>query len=264
MADEIDPLAARLGLMLDIPRPAAGRLSEARAWSEKFTGTSRVVAEELAALGAAADDDLVTIPDGRKVLAVEYVALMTFASANQISEWTLWRRVKRGRSGRVTVVGEFHWRGVTDITALAGCTKIKRLYLDGNHIADISALARCRDLRHLWLGTNRITDISALASCAKLDTLSLANNRITDISALAGCSRLITLNLQGNRLTDISGLTSLRRLGWLYLGHNQITDISALERCRRLRCVSVRSNPLAEGSEEVMVKLHERGVTVDY
>ena len=77
MADEIDPLAARLGLIVDYPRDTAGRLPEA--WVEKFTGTSRLVAEELAAAGAAADDDLVTIPDGRKLLAVEYLALMTFA-----------------------------------------------------------------------------------------------------------------------------------------------------------------------------------------
>ena len=84
-----------------------GRPSEA--WVEKFAGTTRLIAEELAALGAAADNDLITIPDGRKVLAVDYVALMTFAYANQIDEWTLWRMVKRGRSGRVTAVREFLW-----------------------------------------------------------------------------------------------------------------------------------------------------------
>ena len=262
MADEIDPLAARLGLIVDSPRHAAGRLPEV--WSEKFTGTSRLLAEELAALGALADDDLVTIPDGRKLLAVEYLALMTFAYANQMTEWTLWRRVKRGRSGRVTAVGEFYWRRVTDITALASCTKIKALYLTGNDIADISALASCRELRSLWLGTNRITDISSLAGCGKLDTLSLENNGIADISALTGCARLTTLNLQGNRLIEISGLASCGRLSRLYLGDNQITDISALERCTRLRWVSLRDNPLAEGSKEVIAKLRARGVQVDY
>ena len=195
MADEIDPLAVRMGLILDYPRNTAG----SEAWVEKFTGTSRIVAEELAAAGAAADDDLITIPDGRKLLAVEYLALMTFAYANQMTEWTLWRRVKRGRSGRVAAVGEFYWRRLTDITALASCTKIKALYFTGNDIADISALASCGELRSLWLGTNRITDISALAGCGKLDTLSLENNEITDISALTGCARLTTLSLQGNR-----------------------------------------------------------------
>jgi len=261
MADEIDPLAARLGLIVDFPRDATGRLPEV--WSERFTGASRLLAEELAALGALADDDLVTIPDGRKLLAVEYLALMTFASANRISERTLWRRIKIGRSGRVAAVGEFYWRRLTDIAALTSCTKLKALYLTGNDIADISALASCRELRSLWLGTNRITDISALASCGKLDTLSLENNGVADISAIAGCARLITLNLQGNRLTEISGLASYGRLGWLYLGENQITDISALERCTRLRCVSLRGNPLAKGSKEVIAKLRDRRVTVD-
>ena len=84
-----------------------------------------------------------------------------------MTEWTLCRRVKRDRSGRVAVVGEFFWRGVTDIAALASCTKIKVLYFTGNDIADISALASCGELRSLWLGTNRITDISSLASCGK-------------------------------------------------------------------------------------------------
>ena len=124
MADEIDPLAARLGLIVDPPRHAAGRLPEV--WSERFTGTSRLLAEELAALGAAADDDLVTIPDGRKLLAVEYLALMTFAYANQMTEWTLWRRVKRGRSGRVAAVGEFYWRRVTDIAPLRAARRSRR------------------------------------------------------------------------------------------------------------------------------------------
>ena len=259
MADEIDPLAVRMGLILDYPRNTAG----SEAWVEKFTGTSRIVAEELAAAGAAADDDLITIPDGRKLLAVEYLALMTFAYANQMTEWTLWRRVKRGRSGRVAAVGEFYWRRVTDIAALASCTKLKALYLTGNDIADISALASCGELRSLWLGTNRITDISALASCGKLDTLSLENNEIADISALTGCARLTTLSLQGNRLIEISGLASCRRLKRLFLGYNQITDISALERCTRLQWVSLRDNPLAEGSTEVIAKLRARGVQVE-
>ena len=258
MADEIDPLAVRMGLILDYPRNTAG----SEAWVEKFSGTSRIVAEELAAAGAAADDDLVTIPDGRKLLAVEYLALMTFAYANQMTEWTLWRRVKIGRSGRV-VRGEFYWRRVTDITALASCTKLKALYLTGNDIADISALASCRELRSLWLGTNRITDISSLASCGRLDTLSLENNGIADISALTGCARLTTLSLQGNRLIEISGLASCRRLKRLFLGYNQITDISALERCTRLQWVSLRDNPLAEGSAEVIAKLRARGVQVE-
>ena len=38
MADEIDPLAARLGLIVDFPRDATGRLPEV--WSERFTGAS--------------------------------------------------------------------------------------------------------------------------------------------------------------------------------------------------------------------------------
>ncbi len=259
MAYEIEPEIARWA---GPPPEAEGRPFEA--WLEKFTGTSRVVAEELAVLGAAADDDLITIPDGRKLLAVDYVALKAFADANQFHESNIWRAVKRGRSGRVTAVKGFFWYQVTDITALSGCAELKRLYLDINRIADISALASCRELRQLSLGGNRIRDISALASCAKLDALFLEYNEIADVSALAGCSRLTTLNLQGNQLTNISGLTSLGRLAGLYLGENQIADVSALERCKGLWSVSLPGNPLAEGSEDVLMRLHERGVAVHY
>ena len=261
MADEIEPLAARLDQIVGSLRDAAGRLPELE--NEELTGTSRILGEQVAALRAAAENAFVTIPDGRKLLTAEHEALVTFAMANGLSERTLWRRIKIGRSGRVAAVGEFYWRRLTDIAALTSCTKLKALYLTGNDIADISALASCRELRSLWLGTNCITDISALAGCGKLDTLSLENNRVADISALTGCARLTTLSLQGNRLTEISGLASCRRLKRLFLGYNQITDISALERCTRLQWVSLRDNPLAEGSAEVIAKLRARGVQVE-
>ena len=87
MADEIDPLAVRMGLILDYPRNTAG----SEAWVEKFAGTSRIVAGARGGRGCGRHD-LITIPDGRKLLAVEYLALMTFTYANQMTEWTLWRR----------------------------------------------------------------------------------------------------------------------------------------------------------------------------
>ena len=251
----LDPFAQFEGIV-DALRDAALRLPGVG--NEELTNLSQSAGEAIGAIKNA----FVTIPDGRTLLAVEHEALMTFARANGLCERTLWRGVITGRSGRVTV-GEFFWRRVTDITALASCTKIKALYLSGNDIADISALARCRELLRLWLGTNRITDISSLASCGKLETLSLENNGVTNFSALAGCSMLTTLNLRANRLIEISGLASCRMLKQLFLGHNQITDISALECCTQLEWVSLLGNPLAEGTVEVIAKLRARGVQVE-
>ena len=49
MADEIDPLAARLGLIVDSLETRQAVFP--RSGVEKFTGTSRLLAEELAAQG---------------------------------------------------------------------------------------------------------------------------------------------------------------------------------------------------------------------
>ena len=80
--------------------------------------------------------------------------------------------------------GDFACCRVTDITALASCTKFEVLSLHVNEIADISALANCGELVTLELHRNRITDISALASCGKLKMACLAENSIADISTL--------------------------------------------------------------------------------
>ena len=101
MADHnpLDPLAARLDQIIDSFREAA------------------------------LEDELVTIPDGRTLLASEHEALMTFARANGISEERLWKGVSEiSPCGRVTV-GNFVWCEVTDPSALAHCTKIENLAL---------------------------------------------------------------------------------------------------------------------------------------
>ena len=111
----LDPFAQFEGIV-DALRDAALRLPGVG--SEELTNLSQSAGEAIGAIKNA----FVTIPDGRTLLAVEHEALMTFARANGLCERTLWRGILTGRSGRVTV-GEFVWRRVTDITALASCTK---------------------------------------------------------------------------------------------------------------------------------------------
>jgi Leucine Rich Repeat (LRR) protein len=149
----------------------------------ELTNLSRIAGDEIEALRTSLDRACVMIPDGRRLLATEHAALMTFARANGITEKMLWDRIIIRHHGRVTE-GDFACCRVTDITALASCTKFEVLSLHVNEIADISALANCGELVTLELHRNRITDISALASCGKLKMACLAENSIADISTL--------------------------------------------------------------------------------
>jgi Leucine-rich repeat (LRR) protein len=247
---------------------------------EEPTNLRRSAGEGLGTL----ENAFVTIPDGRTLLAVEHEALMTFARANGIGEKWLWKRISEiSQRGRATAAN-FVWCEVTDLSALASCTKIESLALGGNKIADISALASCGELVTLHLFENRIADISALANCKRLEMLSLSQNRLsdlsplsrcgelaflgldcnglTDISALADCGTLVELDLSGNQIPDISPLSRCVTLRELKLPYNQITDISALESCAQLCMVELTGNPLSKKSLQVIEKLRDRRVRV--
>lgn len=62
---------------------------------------------------------------------------------------------------------------LTDISALARCTKLKKIYLHNNDIEDISALAGCTELTELGIGNNKIKDLSVID---KLSSVQLVNN----------------------------------------------------------------------------------------
>jgi len=128
---------------------------------------------------------------------------------------------------------------VSDISPLAGLTKLKKLDLGSNvYVSDISALASLTDLEDLKLYMNDISDISPLAGLTKLKTLLLANNvNISDISALSSLNNLEYLQLGGNDISDISALSSLNNLEYLYLDYNDISDISVLPSLSKLECL---------------------------
>ncbi|MCP4105582.1 MAG: leucine-rich repeat domain-containing protein [Desulfobacteraceae bacterium] len=122
-----------------------------------------------------------------------------------------------------------HSNQISDISALAGLTNLTRLNLNANQINDISAVAGLTDLTDLGLGFNQISYISAVAGLTKLTHLSLGwNHQISDISAVAGLTKLTELDLHGNQILDISALAGLTKLTVFYFRYNQINDISVL------------------------------------
>ncbi len=62
---------------------------------------------------------------------------------------------------------------LTDISSLASCTKMTKLYLQNNDIEDISTLESMTNLTELGIGNNKIRDLSVID---KLSSVKLVNN----------------------------------------------------------------------------------------
>lgn len=120
--------------------------------------------------------------------------------------------------------------GIEDISWLSGLTELsEELDLSENQITDLTPLAGLTKLQDLNVATNSITDVSALSGLTSLVDLNLASNDIGDISPVAGLTGLVRLGVQNNQVSELSSLTGLTALISLEAHNNVITDISALE-----------------------------------
>ena len=144
--------------------------------------------------------------------------------------------------------GYVNSNAVSDISPLAGLTRLTGLWLDNTSISDVSALAGLTQLRTLNLGHNSISDVSVLAGLTQLNTLYLYNNSISDVSALAGLTQLNTLWLSYNAISDVSALSGLTQLRTLNLSNTSISDISALAGLTQLTYLHLDSNSISDVS----------------
>ena len=81
--------------------------------------------------------------------------------------------------------------------------------ITGVELDDISPLAECKELKRLYLIDCGITDISPLAGCESLVELCLDYNPFTDISPLAGLKNLRFLQFHESGVSDISSIYNL-------------------------------------------------------
>jgi Leucine-rich repeat (LRR) protein len=116
----------------------------------------------------------------------------------------------------------------TDLSPLAGLTKLATVNLVNSQISDLSPLSAMSSLRSLTLTNNKISDVSPLAGLTGLTTLGLGTNKIDDVSSLSGLNVLTVLALTDNKITDLSGFPALPALVSLYLNTNKITDVTPL------------------------------------
>ena len=155
---------------------------------------------------------------------------------------------------------------ISDLSALAGLTGLEELILHYNNISDISALARLTGLEHLSLGSNNISDISALARLTGLEHLYLGSNNISDISALARLTGLERLYLGSNNISNISPLAQMTGLVHLDLTSNNVTDLTPIARLPwgEGGVLYAADNPLRRASLDLLLRLADAGVAVDY
>ncbi|MFC1846794.1 leucine-rich repeat domain-containing protein [Chloroflexota bacterium] len=135
---------------------------------------------------------------------------------------------------------------IIDIEPLAGLNQLQELYLDDNYVSDLSPIMGLNSLRRLDILNNDIVDVSPLTGLANLGWLDLEGNNISDISPLAGLINLQDLFLHGNNISDISPLAGLTNLDWLALEGNNISDISPLAGLTNLQTLSLAWNNISD------------------
>jgi hypothetical protein len=124
--------------------------------------------------------------------------------------------------------GEYARRPLTDISAMAGLTKLTLLDLSVTRVSDLSALTGLFRLTSLNLNDTRVSDLSALSGLSGLTSLHLRLTRVSDLSALAGLSRLAFLDLNGTQVSDLSALSGLSGLTSVRLSQTQVSDLGIL------------------------------------
>ena len=119
---------------------------------------------------------------------------------------------------------------VTDLSPLAGLTKLQTLYGWVNpKLSDISPLANLGQLQHLDLGACDISDITPIQKLTRLENLNLSYNQIENIQPLTNLKQLTELRLKANNIVDIRPLTHLTNLKTLWIDENPIRDYRPID-----------------------------------
>ena len=117
---------------------------------------------------------------------------------------------------------------ISDLSPLAGLTKLKFLRLSGKSISELSSLTRLINLEHLQVLTTNISDLSPLAELSKLKELYLTHTPVSDLLPLAGLTNLETLKFFYAESPSLAPLKGLTRLKILSAARSRISDLSPL------------------------------------
>ena len=126
---------------------------------------------------------------------------------------------------------------VSDLSPIAGLTKLRLLYLNNNSISDLSPIAGLINLRLLELRNNPISDFSVLRVLTNLTKLTLQDTLITDLSPISGLTNLTNLNFQSTSVSDLSPVAGLINITELSFSQTTISDLSPVAKLTNLESI---------------------------
>ena len=130
-----------------------------------------------------------------------------------------------------------HGNQVSDLSPIAGLTKLRRLYLNNNSISDLSPIEGLINLRLLELRKNPISDFSVLRGLTNLTKLTLQGTLITDLSPISGLTNLTNLNFQETSVSDLSPVAGLINLVEFSFSGTTISDLSPVAKLTNLESI---------------------------
>jgi hypothetical protein len=141
---------------------------------------------------------------------------------------------------------DYATRRLTNISALAGLTKLTSLDLSLTRVADLSALSGLSGLTSLNLSDTQVHDLFELSDLSVLTFLDLSLTRVADLSALSGLSGLRALDLSYTEVFDLSALSGLSALTSLNLSDTEVSELSALSGLSALTSLNLSDTEVSE------------------
>ena len=205
-------------------------------------------------------DDVIYIPDPnlRKALSKFFfksvdapITVKEMQGVEHFHHPILWNKGIKDLTGLEYAINlrhlEFARNEVSDLSPIAGLTKISVLVMGDNSISDLSPIAGLTEIRRLQFSNNEVSDLSPIAGLTKISVLVMGDNPISDLSPLAGFTELEYINLNGNSpVTDISVLAGKRKLESALMWGPPISDMSPLADLPNIQRIDLCGNEISE------------------
>ena len=128
---------------------------------------------------------------------------------------------------------------MTELSALAGCPRLRRLDLERVPCKDFSILSRFPYLEYLNVNEAAPERVTAAVRGKMIDYLWLDYSGLTDIDPFVQAGSVIQLHAKHNQIASLAGIEALTMLEYVDVAYNPITDLSPLLELPRLNAVRI-------------------------
>lgn len=140
---------------------------------------------------------------------------------------------------------------VTDLSPLAGATRLEVLSTDETPIANVPPLGRMNALREVFMNQTELTNLNFLRGARNLYSVYVGYAPLADVSVLAGIESLVYLNFPGTQVGEqadafIDTAKSLPRLKYIDVSQTHFADYSVFGQFDRLLGLYVAGNDLSD------------------